>query len=106
MTPEELAKGRELLQACTPGEWRQGLYEDTNKWSLMPEAKKEQLAKVETGIIHAGDIAVAHAFFPTDRQLIIWLRNHAGELLAAAAVEAEKPKIDDESDEPYIYRGG
>lgn len=82
MDAATIAEGREIVGRMTPGEW---VYCDTGVWS-------GKIRECHNGTQIANTPYMDDR--PNDMEGIVWLRNHAAELLAAAEKIAAGPPED------------
>ena len=89
LTPAQIEEGRKLLAAATPGPWQQSYYVDHPRYATMGEPWKERMRSNEANVIRGSGVVgdpscnVVARFdgSDADRALVIWLRNHAMQLL-------------------------
>lgn len=89
MDADDLAYGRELIAAATPGQWY--VAEDERVWQLFAEVVTAGgLVGHSLQLIKAPKVSQEYAeYYPSeaDSALLIWLRNNASDLLNAAERE-------------------
>ena len=91
MTREELIEGRRLLEAATPGPWSYWTFETFRNW------EEPEQGKVEAASINGPNYwphPESTQWTIEDAALIVWLANHARELLDAAERPAWTPRAE------------